>query len=271
MTEIQTGWTEEDSQLYREIASVAVPGRDEQIATLLTLLPFDQAATFRAVDLACGEGGLAYAILDYFPHASVLALDGSPTMLAQASNALRQFGSRASVLPFNLAAWEWLSLLKPVDCVVSSLSLHHLAPQDKKRLFREISQRLPRRGAVLIADLIAPQREEVRLLYAGGWDRSARAQSLALTGSTEHYEKFTAAEWNYYRHPDPMDQPSSLFDQLIWLKEAGFEVADCFWLQAGHAIYGGYKARRGAPVQNRSLEAALESARRALHATSPLP
>lgn len=271
MTEIESGWTEEDSQFYREIASVAVPARDEQIATLLTLLPFDRTTTFRAVDLACGEGGLAYAILDYFPHASVLALDGSPTMLAQTSHALRRFGSRAGVLPFNLASWEWLSLLKPVDCVVSSLSLHHLPPDDKKRLFREINQRLPRRGALLIADLIEPQREEVRLFYADDWDRNAKAQSLALTGSTAHYEKFTAAEWNYYRHPDPLDQPSSLFDQLLWLKEAGFEVADCFWLQAGHAIYGGYKARRGAPIQNRSFEAALESAWHALQATSPAP
>ena len=35
--------------------------------------------------------------------------------------------------------------------------------------------------------------------------------------------------------------PSPLFDQLAWLSEAGFEPVDCFWLLAGHAVYGGYK------------------------------
>jgi hypothetical protein len=29
--------------------------------------------------------------------------------------------------------------------------------------------------------------------------------------------------------------------RLECLKEAGFAIVDCFWLQAGHAIFGGYK------------------------------
>ncbi len=43
---------------------------------------------------------------------------------------------------------------------------------------------------------------------------------------------------------------------------------DCFWLQAGHAIYGGYRdlKRRQAPL---AYSRALESARRAVSRMSP--
>jgi hypothetical protein len=33
-------WNETDSRIYREIAAVAVPRRDEQIAALVALAPF---------------------------------------------------------------------------------------------------------------------------------------------------------------------------------------------------------------------------------------
>jgi hypothetical protein len=38
-----------------------------------------------------------------------------------------------------------------------------------------------------------------------------------------------------------MDRPSPLFHHLVWLKHAGFAAVDCFWLCAGHAVYGGFK------------------------------
>jgi hypothetical protein len=38
-----------------------------------------------------------------------------------------------------------------------------------------------------------------------------------------------------------MDKPSGIFEQLRWLAAAGFTAVDAYWLQAGHAIYGGQK------------------------------
>jgi hypothetical protein len=50
---------------------------------------------------------------------------------------------------------------------------------------------------------------------------------------------------------DHRDQPSPVFHQLLWLQSAGFPVVDCFWMHAGHAIFGGYKA--AAPHTDRHL------------------
>lgn len=256
-------WRETDTDLYRQIAPVAVPARAEQIAALLTLLPFRPDEPFRVVELGCGEGRLAAALLSCFAGAEILALDGSAGMRAQAAARL---GQRAEVAPFQLAAAGWRGRLAGADCVLASLSVHHLDGAAKQRLFADIHAGLSTRGVLLLADLVAPQRAEAGRLFAATWDRLAEQQSLAETGSRRRFEQFVAAEWNFYRFPDPVDRPSSLFDQLRWLRESGFAVVDCFWMQAGHAIYGGYKEAASPPGESLSFERALQAARTACNA-----
>jgi tRNA (cmo5U34)-methyltransferase len=253
-------WSEDNSVIYREIAPVAVPARKEQIATLLTLIPFAPRDSFRAVELGCGEGRLSFALLTAFPNASVLALDGEASMRAHTQERLKKFGPRATVAAFDLRERGWLDEIEAADCVLSSLCVHHLSGEGKQSLFKELARRLSMRGALLIADLLEPQRSEVRELFASSWDSVVKAQSLEKTGSAELHEKFLKAKWNYYRYPDPADQPSGLFEQLLWLREVGFLYADSFWMQAGHAIYGGYKSQPKTDIVGLSYDAAVQSA-----------
>ncbi len=264
MTNSQNSWSESNTQLYQKLAPVAVPARAEQIASLLTLLPFAMPQSFRAVEVGCGEGLLAYALLDCFPQAELVALDGSAAMRRQAGRRLQPFGERARVEAFELASVDWLQHVVGADAVLSSLCLHHLNGQQKQALFTALAERLSPRGALLIADLVAPQRPEAQQLFAAAWDRAAQSQSLAVAGSTRLFDLFVEAEWNYYYFDDPVDTPSPLFDQLLWLRQAGFAVVDCFWLQAGHAIFGGYKSRSegGGGI---SFEMAWRSAETALN------
>ena len=261
----RTEWTEDDSRLYRELAAVAVPARDEQIATLLSLLGFDHAEPFRVVELGSGEGALSFAILDCYPHATVLGLDGSASMRTRAGHTLDRFGSRFESRPFDLVSADWRQGLDTADCVVSSLCVHHLSGADKRKLFADVGRRTSARGRLLLADIVQPQRPEARTLFGDGWDRVTRAQSVEKTGTPRLFDRFREERWNYFHTPDPYDTPSPLFDQLTWLKAAGFAVADCFWLHCGHAIYGGYKspADRGESVP---FANALRSARAGLRA-----
>ncbi len=239
-------WSAESSETYRQLASVAVPAREEQVATLLSLLPFGREEAFRVVELASGEGMLSQAILEAFPAATVLALDGEESMRQATAARLRSYGERARVAAFDIAGVTWYGALESADVVVSSLCVHHLDGAGKRGLFRAAHERLSARGCLLLADLILPQRAEARSLFAATWDRSARERSIAQTGDTRLFDLFAREHWNYYDYPDLFDQPSSLFDQLRWLDEAGFAVVDCFWMQAGHAIYGGYREQAGA-------------------------
>jgi tRNA (cmo5U34)-methyltransferase len=164
-----------------------------------------------------------------------------------------------------LGSSDWYAQLEGAGCAISSLCVHHLLGPEKRRLLAAVYARLAGPGALILADLIEPQRNEGREVFAGQWDARARGQSAA--GHTpELYAQFVDRGWNPYRTPCPRDHPSGLFEQLQWMQEAGFGGVDCFWLVAGHAIYGGYKGYPGVGKPSLSYDTARESARKALHA-----
>lgn len=250
-------WSEQDSDTYRALAEVAVPRREEQLAALLCLLPFARDEAFRAVELGCGEGELARALLAAFPNARLLALDGSASMRERAVERLAPFGERAQVAPFDLESSDWFGLMDGAGCVVSSLVVHHLDADGKRRLFGAAQRRMGDRAALLLADIALPQRPEAWRLFADAYDAASRERSIARTGRVDLYERLVAEHWNHYRYPDAAETPSPLASQLAWLADAGFEGADCFWAYAGHAVYGGYKGAGAAQDGGLGLADAL--------------
>ena len=233
-------WTENDSAIYREIAHIAVPRREEMLRTLLAAVPFVKDEPFRSVELGSGEGQLAAALLEAFPQSTLTALDGSESMRAQTSGRLAPFGDRARVRAFEIASLDWWDVMFGADLVVSSLCLHHLNDAKKQYLYKAAADRMSARGALLIADLVAPMHPSARRAAADEWDASASAQATAL-GRPELYQRFIAAEWNHFRFPGEMDRPAALFHHLVWLKHAGFAAVECYWTFAGHAVFGGLK------------------------------
>lgn len=235
-----TEWDEADSSTYRQIAAAAVPRRREMLATLISLVPFSPDEALRIVELGAGEGRLSSALLECFPRATLVALDGSESMRHEASDRLGRFGDRARVASFNLATLDWWEVLFGADVVVSSLVLHHLNDAKKQYVYKAIADRISDRGVLLIADLVGPLHHAGRSLAAEIWDVGVRDQADAL-GRPELFRRFVDAKWNYYRFPDPSDQPAALFHHLVWLKHAGFGAVDCWWMLGGHAVFGGHK------------------------------
>ncbi|MDQ3662920.1 MAG: class I SAM-dependent methyltransferase [Actinomycetota bacterium] len=235
---------------------MAVPARAEQIATLACLIPYSVEEAFTAIDLGCGQGALGATILRCYPRASLVALDGSPAMLRKAAALLSFAGERAVTAPFELDSSEWLELIDGTGCVLSSLALHHLDGPAKKHLFQRLHDRISARGALLMADLVDPQMPQARDLFAQTWDRSARDQA----GSGAGFERFLETHWNHFYFPGEGDTPSPLYDQLRWLEGAGFAAVDCFWMQAGHAIYGGFKGAGAFDGEGIDYELALVEA-----------
>lgn len=233
-------WSEQDSSVYREIADVAVPRREEMMATLVAAAPFAAEDAIRIVDLGAGDGRLADALLECFPQATLLALDGSESMRAAITARTARAAARVGVRAFELDTLDWWDAVQGADLVVSSLCLHHLNDAKKQYVYKAIAERLTRRGALLVADLVEVPHAAGRRLAADSWDASARAQAGAR-GAPERFAAFVENRWNHYRFPDPADRPAPLFHHLVWLKHAGFAVVDCFWLYAGHAVYGGFK------------------------------
>jgi tRNA (cmo5U34)-methyltransferase len=235
------GWDEADSREFIDHGRFFVPAREEQIATVLAMIP--EPGDGLLVDLCCGEGLLSRALLERFPRARVLALDLSPAMLAQARATCAAWADRFETRPFDLADSSWRSFPEPVHAFVSSLAIHHLNGEGKRRLFRDLAAALIPGGAVVIADLVQPATPAAHALAAKAWDEAVRRRALELTGDLGPYEIFQGERWNFYAdpEPDPIDQPSRLLEQLRWLEEAGLTGVDVFWMKAGHAVFGGVR------------------------------
>ena len=206
--------------------------RAEMLASLIALVPFDAAAPFRIVQLAAGDGRLTAALLECFPNATVLALEGSEPLRAGAKARTERFGNRVSVRLFDLASLEWWDLLHGADLVCSVSAIHRLNDAKKQYLFKAVAERVSTRGALLIADEIAPQHPIVERLFN-------EPMSDAASDDATHR--------------------SPLFFQLVWLKHAGFAIADCFWLADGHAVYGGFKTTDASLTAPLTYAAALRS------------
>src|SRR5215207_7609746 len=235
-------WSEDASQTFIDLGRYFVPEREQQIAAFVDLIPVYEQP-FTILELSCGEGLLAAALLERFPNCTVYGFDGSPAMLDHARRQLAHYGGRFRTQLFDLADSSWRTQPWPVHAVVSSLTIHHLDGAQKQQLFQDLAQLLEPGGVLLIADVIAPASRAGTALAAKAWDAAVRKRALEIDGNLDALAYFEREKWNMYRYPDDadLDKPSCLLDQLKWLEQAGFADVDVFWMQAGHALFGGRK------------------------------
>lgn len=237
------GWEEADSELFIDMGEVLTPARDDMAHALLDHIPAAADEEFTAVEIGCGAGWLSEAILERFPNARVIALDGSPAMLRHAGERLAPFGSRVELRLARLEARDWLTGLgRPVRCFLSSLTLHHLDGPGKRQLFADLYAALEPGGALCLADLVEPASIWSRRHMADAWTEAVRQRSLDLTGETRTFDFFIEQRWNTYDFPDPeMDIPSPLVDQVRWLADVGYGDIDVPWAVAGHTVVVAYR------------------------------
>jgi tRNA (cmo5U34)-methyltransferase len=234
------GWSEENSNTFIDFGRYFIPERESQLDMLCRLVP-DQPNPPTLVELCCGEGLLAEALLRRFPQARLIAFDGSSTMLNKARQRLESFGSHFQLHEFDLAAHDWRNPTMQANAILSSLAIHHLTGEEKQVLFTDLYKMLAPGGVLVISDLIMPASRQGITIAAEAWDAAVRHISLELDNDLNVYKTFEELHWNMYRYndADDIDHPSSLFEQLCWLESAGFQQIDVYWLQAGHAIFGG--------------------------------
>jgi tRNA (cmo5U34)-methyltransferase len=236
-------WSEQDSEKFIDLGRYFVPDREEQLRIICDLVP-PALGSHHVVDLCGGEGFLSKALAERHPRRWVHIFDGSSAMLKRATRLLTPYESRIDVQVFDLAATDWRKFPWPVHAAVSSLAIHHLDDRQKQILFRDVAKTLTPGGAFLIADLVRPTTTLGVGVAAQLWDQAVQKRALVLDGDLKAFEHFKGTHWNMYSdpEPDPIDKPSPLLDQLKWLEDAGLVDVDVFWMNAGHVIFGGFRA-----------------------------
>jgi tRNA (cmo5U34)-methyltransferase len=220
----------------------AVPLAKEQIEVMLQLIAASMPLPRRVLDLGCGDGILAAAVLARFPEARVVLVDFSEPMLVAARRRLGPANDRVEMLTLDYGDPGWIFSVNqkgPFDAVVSGFSIHHQPDERKRNIYAEIFGLLGPGGAFINVEHVASssawceQRHdeyfiESLLTFARSQGRKQSRQEISV---------------NYYDRPDkaanllaPVEQ------QCQWLREIGFADVDCYLKIFELAVFGG---RRG--------------------------
>lgn len=145
-------------------------------AAVLERLPLQGDET--VLDAGCGTGRVTGLLLERLPRGHVVALDASPSMLAEARGRLARFGDQVEFVQADLA--QPLPLHEAVDAILSTATFHWVLDHDA--LFANLAAVL-RPGGWLVAQCGGAGNVETMLQVA---------RSIAPDFSREH--RFETAE-----------------------------------------------------------------------------
>lgn len=168
----------------------------------------------RILDLGCGTGLELEQIFRLLPDAQVTCIDLSAGMLeglahkyADRKGQIHIIQDSYLTLPFGEGLY---------DRAVSVMSVHHLLPDAKRRLYEKIHGALRPGGRYVEGDYIVSQEEEAQLLA------EYREQAKSVGEPAD----------GYYH----IDIPFSVETQTRILLEAGFQSVEVIWQEGAAAV-----------------------------------
>ena len=169
------------------------------------------AGARRVLDLGTGDGRLLSLVLREGMRG--VGVDVSEPMLRAAAERF-DGDPRVDLLQHDLA--EPLPALGRFDVVVSSFAIHHLEDDRKHALYGEILDALEPGGLFANLEHVASPTTRLNLAF------------FAAIGETPE-------------EADPSDRTLDVWTQVGWLRELGFEDADCHWKWREMALLAGVK------------------------------
>ena len=215
------------------------PNRRKMAEIVGAMLPFPIAAEITILDIGTGTGFLAAHLLEIFPRAQVIAVDGAAAMMQQAQARL---GHKSRQLTWKICSFQELAkdnTLPALDAVVSSFALHHLSADEKLELYRALLPKLRAGGWLVNADILVASHRDLETRFQTLRQLGIQQRLRTQTGE-EKSLTVIAAELAELEKTDG-DQPLPLDIDLSLLRQAGFRAVDCFWKETREAVWGGMK------------------------------
>jgi ubiquinone/menaquinone biosynthesis C-methylase UbiE len=220
---------------YLEGVRAAIPLALEQIEVMLRLIAACGRPVRRVLDLGCGDGVLAAAIVQRVPGADVVLADFSEPMLEAARKRFSAGGGLAHFVmaDYGVPSWtERVAEWSPYDAIVSGLSIHHQPDDRKLAVYREIFGLLNSGGVFVNIEHVSSPTEWLMSL-----DHELFIDSLHRHHPNQSREEVARL---YYDRPDKdANILAPLEQQCAWLRDIGFSDVDCYLKVFELAVFGG--------------------------------
>lgn len=224
MSEIKRKF-DEISKKYNEQRRKFIPcfedfyGVTVSIASVATDVP-------NILDIGAGTGLLSEYLIKKYPKASFTLIDLSDQMMDMAKE--RFMGCQN--IKYIIDDYTKHDFKEKYDMVVSALSIHHLADQEKTDFYRKSYILLKPGGIIINADQVHGETLYVEELNKEKWFHSIESSGLTNEEIQSGYERIK------------LDKEASLDQQLSWLKKAGFTDVSCVYKYYHFAVMFGRKS-----------------------------
>lgn len=209
------------SRDYDALIRQLVPRYDELVETALSLVCRERPRT--VLEIGSGNGAAAASLLERLPSARITCVEESPEMAARTEGALFGFGSRWRVIRSDIRDY------RPEvdqDVVLTSLVLHNVPTQERRRLLRSIASWLRPEGLFVWAEFVRaedPRRHEAV--------QEQRRRFALSAGCPE-----AVVSWNFRKEAED-DFPPTTREVLEGAAGAGFAEADVTWAHGAFAVF----------------------------------
>jgi tRNA (cmo5U34)-methyltransferase len=199
---------------YTALISKCVPKYEEIFHNLFCYLPKDFKPQ-RILDLGCGTGNLTAAILHHFPTAEIHALDISADILSECKN---RFKENTNII-YHQHDFSTLNFPENhFDFIVSSIAIHHVKDDEKRKLYQQILALLKPNGLFEFADQTRGITEEIYQTHITRW----KTEAFKLGSTPENWDM-------WMQHQADHDHHTPVVWHLEQLKEIGFTNIDVLW------------------------------------------
>jgi len=172
------------------------------------------------LDLGCGNGNVTSNFTKLFPKANYTLLDASSEMLTSCKGRFKDYSVEYVESYFN----DFIFKEDKYDLVVAGFSLHHCNSSEKRTLFQNIYSSLKNKGIFSFSDLMINKNTPEHSKLLSNWE-------TFVNNNFPDVEKW---QW-LMEHYNEFDKPDDYKNQMIWLKEAGFnhikiKSKDEYWM-----------------------------------------
>lgn len=218
-------------QYYDDWIRKAIPGYSDLFTIAKALIPFAPGEAIDVLDLGAGTGLFSHHVLERHPKGRFVLYDVAGKMLDVARERFRNFPEQ---FRFVTADYRSLDNAGSFDLVISSLSIHHLDDREKQELFRQVFGILRQPGIFLNIDLVKGPTPFLEEFYCNDW-----YEKMRRAGAPDEEIKAGIERRLAY------DRDALMDDQLHWLRQAGFNDADCVYRNFKMGLFLGMKRESG--------------------------
>ncbi|QEC67097.1 class I SAM-dependent methyltransferase [Panacibacter ginsenosidivorans] len=179
------------------------------------------------LDVGAGTGLMSAFFYEKYPEASFTLVDLSNDMLAKAKERFEKQNENFTYLSADFSTTDFGE--QQYDLVISGLAIHHLEHSLKQELFSKIYKALKPGGWFINADQVEGGTEEADYIYRDNWKKKVEQSPLTEDAKQSAYKRIQ------------LDIMAPLNDQLHWLKDAGFEQANCYYQYFNFVVFAGRK------------------------------